>query len=257
ELVAVGSRTHAPPPVRALTRPEPHIAAQSFGPLRREADIRHHDVRHPEWMLSAVLDDPASDAVSQREREVGAVARVDPLGAPTEELSVVRHRPRQIARMQLQVDHGIGSRRSHPCHLDRPRGTNSSVRDEFGKAPRSTLQGPMSASAEHSTVEQRELLQTARSGSEDAYRRLVEPHRAELHAHCYRMLGSVQDAEDALQGALVRAWKGLAKFEGRSSLRAWLYRIATNTSLDAIGRRPKRILPVDHGPPADPARGVG
>jgi RNA polymerase sigma-70 factor, ECF subfamily len=115
----------------------------------------------------------------------------------------------------------------------------------------------MSGSAAQSTVEQRELLETARSGSEDAYRRLVEPHRAELHAHCYRMLGSVQDAEDALQEALVRAWKGLPKFEGRSSLRSWLYRIATNTSLDAIERRPKRILPVDNGPPADPTGGVG
>jgi RNA polymerase sigma-70 factor (ECF subfamily) len=115
----------------------------------------------------------------------------------------------------------------------------------------------MSESATESTVEQRELLETARSGSEDAYRRLVEPHRAELHAHCYRMLGSVQDAEDALQEALVRAWKGLPKFEGRSSLRSWLYRIATNTSLDAIERRPKRILPIDHGPPSDPTQGVG
>ena len=115
----------------------------------------------------------------------------------------------------------------------------------------------MSGTSAQSTVEQRELLETARSGSEEAYRRLVEPHRAELHAHCYRMLGSVQDAEDALQEALVRAWKGLPKFEGRSSLRSWLYRIATNTSLDAIGRRPKRILPVDYGPPADPEGGVG
>jgi RNA polymerase sigma-70 factor, ECF subfamily len=115
----------------------------------------------------------------------------------------------------------------------------------------------MNGSTTQSTVEQRELLETAKSGSEEAYRRLVEPHRAELHAHCYRMLGSVQDAEDALQEALVRAWKGLPKFEGRSSLRSWLYRIATNTSLDAIERRPKRILPIDYGPPADPAGGVG
>src|SRR5215204_508585 len=106
-------------------------------------------------------------------------------------------------------------------------------------------------------VEQKELLETARKGSEDAYARLVEPHRSELQAHCYRMLGSVQDAEDALQEALVRAWKGLSKFEGRSSVRSWLYRIATNTSLDAIERRPKRILPIDYGPPADPAGGVG
>ena len=108
-----------------------------------------------------------------------------------------------------------------------------------------------------STVQERELLETAKEGSEDAYRRLVEPHRTELHAHCYRMLGSVQDAEDALQEALVRAWRGLPRFEGRSSLRSWLYRIATNTSLDAIERRPKRVLPIDYGPPADPHGGVG
>jgi RNA polymerase sigma-70 factor, ECF subfamily len=89
------------------------------------------------------------------------------------------------------------------------------------------------------------------------YASLVEPHRSELHAHCYRMLGSFQDAEDALQEALLRAWKALPRFEGRSSLRSWLYKIATNTSLDAIERRPKRILPVDYGPPADPHEGPG
>src|SRR3954464_7504621 len=81
---------------------------------------------------------------------------------------------------------------------------------------------------------------------EDAYRRLIEPHRRELHAHCYRMLGSVQDAEDALQDALLRAWRGLDRFEGRSAPRSWLYRIATNTCLDVIARRPnKRELPID------------
>ena len=116
---------------------------------------------------------------------------------------------------------------------------------------------PMSASPTESTVEERDLLETARKGGEDAYARLVEPHRSELQAHCYRMLGSVQDAEDALQEALVRAWRSLDKFEGRSSLRSWLYRIATNTSLDAIERRPKRILPIDYGPPSDPHGGVG
>jgi RNA polymerase sigma-70 factor (ECF subfamily) len=116
---------------------------------------------------------------------------------------------------------------------------------------------PMTPTPTESTVQEKELLETAKGGSEDAYRRLVEPHRSELHAHCYRMLGSVQDAEDALQEALVRAWRGLPRFEGRSSLRSWLYRIATNTSLDAIERRPKRVLPVDYGPPADPHGGVG
>ena len=116
---------------------------------------------------------------------------------------------------------------------------------------------PMSPGPTESTVQERELLETAREGDEAAYQRLIEPHRSELHAHCYRMLGSVHDAEDALQEALVRAWRGLSKFEGRSSLRSWLYRIATNTSLDAIERRPKRILPIDYGPPADPHGGVG
>jgi RNA polymerase sigma-70 factor (ECF subfamily) len=85
--------------------------------------------------------------------------------------------------------------------------------------------------------------------TEAAYQRLVEPHRRELHAHCYRMLGSVQDAEDALQEALLRAWRGLDRFEGRSSPRSWLYRIATNTCLDAIAKRPKRILPIDDEQP--------
>jgi RNA polymerase sigma-70 factor (ECF subfamily) len=106
---------------------------------------------------------------------------------------------------------------------------------------------PTSASARERDLE------AARGGSEDAFRRLVEPYRKELHAHCYRMLSSVHDADDALQDALLRAWRGLKKFEGRSSIRTWLYRIATNACLDLISRRPKRMLPIDHGP----AAGVG
>jgi RNA polymerase sigma-70 factor (ECF subfamily) len=101
------------------------------------------------------------------------------------------------------------------------------------------------------------LIAAARAGDDDAYRRLVEPRHAELHAHCYRMLGSVHDAEDALQEALIRAWRGLPRFEGRSSVRSWLYRIATNTCLDSLARRPKRVLPIDHGPGADPHDGPG
>ena len=115
----------------------------------------------------------------------------------------------------------------------------------------------MSSDAIGVSPAEQELLTAAQGGDEDAFRRLVEPHRVELHAHCYRMLGSVQDAEDALQEALLRAWRGLGKFAGRSSLRSWLYRIATNTCLDAIARRPKRVLPVDYGPPADPHAGTG
>ena len=107
------------------------------------------------------------------------------------------------------------------------------------------------------TAPERELLEAARRGDEDAYRRLVEPYCGELHAHCYRMLGSVHDAEDAMQDASLRAWRGLARFEGRSSLRSWLYTIATNTCLTQIEKRPKRVLPVDYGPPTDPHGGPG
>jgi RNA polymerase sigma-70 factor, ECF subfamily len=102
-----------------------------------------------------------------------------------------------------------------------------------------------------------QLLEAARAGGEDAFARLVEPHRGALHAHCYRMLGSVTDAEDALQEALLSAWRGLPGFEGRSSLRSWLYAIATNACLRAIERRPKRVLPIDYAPAADPHDGLG
>src|SRR5213078_2850622 len=99
------------------------------------------------------------------------------------------------------------------------------------------------------------LLAAARAGDGDAFGLLVEPHRRELHAHCYRMLASVYDADDALQDTLLRAWRGLARFEERSSLRSWLYKIATNACLKAIERRPKRVLPIDYAPAADPHDG--
>jgi len=102
-----------------------------------------------------------------------------------------------------------------------------------------------------------ELLTAAQQGDEAAFGSLIDPFRGELHAHCYRMLGSVHDAEDALQEASLRAWRGLGRFEGRSSLRSWLYTIATNTCLNHIARRPTRMLPLDYGPSTDAADGVG
>src|SRR5215217_1479805 len=79
-----------------------------------------------------------------------------------------------------------------------------------------------------------DLISRARAGDGDAFRSLTEPYRRELLVHCYRMLGSLPDAEDALQDALLSAWQGLAGFGGRASVRTWLYRIATNKCLNAI-----------------------
>ncbi|GAA2354506.1 sigma-70 family RNA polymerase sigma factor [Nonomuraea africana] len=93
-----------------------------------------------------------------------------------------------------------------------------------------------------------ELLALARGGDAAAFDLLVAGYRRELAAHCYRMLGSPHDAEDALQESLLSAWRGLAGFEGRSSLRTWLYRIATNACLRMSARRPRRLLSPDHGP---------
>jgi RNA polymerase sigma-70 factor (TIGR02960 family) len=87
-------------------------------------------------------------------------------------------------------------------------------------------------------------LSRARAGDEEAFRELIAPFRGELQLHCYRILGSVQDAEDLLQETLLAAWRGLPRFDGRASLRTWLYRIATNRCLNALrdrGRRPREV----------------
>ncbi len=102
-----------------------------------------------------------------------------------------------------------------------------------------------------------DLISRARAGDGEAFRELTEPHRPELRVHCYRMLGSVQDAEDALQDTLLAAWRGLGGFEERASLRTWLYRIATNRCLNArrsAGRRPAKEWDVPDVEPPEPTR---
>jgi RNA polymerase sigma-70 factor, ECF subfamily len=118
-----------------------------------------------------------------------------------------------------------------------------------------TLEPGMAEGA--TAIAEEKALQRAQQGDENAFATITEAYRGELHAHCYRMLGSVQDAEDALQDAMLRAWKAIGRFEGRSSLRSWLYRIATNTCLDTINRRPKRVLPIDYAPARDGHEGPG
>ncbi|HEY4462949.1 MAG TPA: sigma-70 family RNA polymerase sigma factor [Streptosporangiaceae bacterium] len=101
------------------------------------------------------------------------------------------------------------------------------------------------------------LISRARAGDGEAFRELTEPYRRELHVHCYRMLGSFQDAEDALQDTLLAAWQGLAGFEGRASIRRWLYRIATNQCLNALrsaSRRPAREWDIPGVEPPEPTR---
>ena len=102
-----------------------------------------------------------------------------------------------------------------------------------------------------------ELMSRARTGDGEAFRELTEPHLRELQVHCYRMLGSYQDAEDALQNTLLSAWQGLEGFEGHASLRTWLYRIATNRCLDArrsASRRPGKEWDVPGVEPPEPTR---
>jgi RNA polymerase sigma-70 factor (ECF subfamily) len=97
-------------------------------------------------------------------------------------------------------------------------------------------------------MDQRLLLAGAQAGDERAFRQLVEPYRHALEVHCYRMLGSAQDAEDLAQETLLRAWRALERFEPRAQFQTWLYRIATNACLDELERRPRRPEPIDPFP---------
>jgi RNA polymerase sigma-70 factor (TIGR02960 family) len=101
---------------------------------------------------------------------------------------------------------------------------------------------------EHGDTCESSLLAASRRGDQTAFERLVQEHRRELYAHCYRMLGSIQDAEDALQESLLAAWKGLAGFDGRSSLRTWLHTVTTHACIRLGSRRPRRMLSFDLGP---------
>ncbi len=97
-----------------------------------------------------------------------------------------------------------------------------------------------------------DLIERARAGDGAAFGQLIEPHRRELMVHCYRMLGSAQDAEDALQETMLAAWRGFSGFEGRSSVRTWLYRVATSRCLNALRSASRRPPVVSEPPRVDP-----
>lgn len=134
-------------------------------------------------------------------------------------------------------------------------GRSGGAQQDVGAVTGLALRGRRPAARVAMTEQQ--LLGAAQAGDEDAFSRLIDPYRRELYAHCYRMLASCADGEDALQDALLGAWRGLRRFEGRSSLRSWLYTITTNACLRIVARRPKRVLPLDYGPSADPHNPIG
>src|SRR5919112_1557820 len=102
-----------------------------------------------------------------------------------------------------------------------------------------------------------EQLAAARNGDSQQFSELTEPYRRELQVHCYRILGSLHEAEDMVQETMLRAWKRLDTYEGRASFRAWLYKIATNTCLDLLDqRRSRRLLPLDMRSPSDPSTSI-
>src|SRR5262249_825750 len=155
----------------------------------------------------------------------------------------------QASAVQLEMDDRARRGLDHRSCLCRPAPSRQSI----GPMSSQPAASPISCKLMNaSAVTTPHADPAARRRDADAFARLIGPSRAELQAHCYRMVGSAGDGEEALQETLLRAWRGLPRFQRRSSLRSWLYRIATNACLTMIERRPPRVLPLDFGGASDP-----
>ena len=188
------------------------------------------------------LDDPAAEPPAHVEGQIGAVAGVDPVG------HAIRTAPRTgRARTGGRWCAARGARREPASGHDYP---------YRPPATRRTHRSPADINVDVAvSMTEDRLLEAARKGDEAAFGGLLEPHQRELHAHCYRMLGSVHDADDALQDAdAARVARRSTASRAAARCARWLYTIATNTCLTHIERRPKRVLPVDYGPATDPHR---
>src|SRR5262249_41502079 len=149
-------------------------------------------------------------------------------------------RPQAVATRGPQRARAAGPARLRPASAQDPRGCD-------GGCPPLVPTGPRHMT-DASPATDDATLAAALSGDQRAFAAIVERHRSELRVHCYRMVGSLDDAEDLVQDTFLRAWRSLAGFQGRSTLRVWLYRIATNACLDALAGRSRRFLPQQLAP---------
>ncbi|MFC6021237.1 sigma-70 family RNA polymerase sigma factor [Plantactinospora solaniradicis] len=219
-------------------------APELIGDIQRRA--RELSPRPPEAFYSDVRD--LSDSVGRLRRIARTALDAARIGAAGSE---------PLGNSEIVTPAAVTKSADIPAPTPSPTGARDETPDETRDGTRDEIRD---GSGEDGTGSAADLVDAVRAGDEWTFAGLVEPHRRELQVHCYRMVGSYDDAEDLVQETLLRAWRGRQDFAGRASLRAWLYRIATNTCLDFLrrhSRRPRRYEPVpgmEHGSAEPPAR---
>src|SRR5262245_18979524 len=225
---------------------------------------------HPEELVASPTEQPCLGGQRLVERDLVPLfevvaPKVDEPAAEPEALLTVWVLDHSVERDVLRAAHHDLSHFGSPSlALSATTDADATTRGEWagmGRPVRGSvgvdIEVEMEKERRDSRVVTADLISRARAGDGDAFRTLVEPYRRELQVHCYRMLGSFQDAEDALQDTLLAAWQGLGGFERRASIRTWLYRIATNRCLNArrsTSRRPAKEWDVPEVEPPEPTR---